>query len=230
MARVPVDDYVLDFLGFPCGLTGRKLIRVSGSDQPSGKGFLMPRMWRVFVWGLLASLLLHWIVLDLWHGGELFAFLRPGSKLEVRVQQADGIPASVEAPTPVLPPVSSAKRTSAAAAHAPTLPLSGVSDVVPETTVATADAWLPGTRSGSREEAMVALRLSIADSLRLAARQAWPVGDLVCEFDAAGRLQHLDGAQASAAQLQALRQALARVRVPDVLIGSGFALDLRIEP
>jgi hypothetical protein len=197
----------------------------------------IPNWMRVLGWGLLASLVLHWVVLDL---ARAVAWLprTPGTAplqvtLEARASvarqaEANEKPGELAAASP-----NAQARAAKPGAPAAGLPLSPPLPLVPVTEEVVHSV---GMRSGQPAEAMVALRLAmaavLAEDKRLApAMQALQPGLLWCDFDDVGHLVDVritEGAVPSALR-NGLRQAAERIAVPETLLGRAFSLDLLVE-
>lgn len=197
----------------------------------------LPSWWRVLGWGLLASVVLHWIAMDLLRGAGLQRSASGRNALEVRLhapepQTAQATPLAAApaatladkhvavkstggAPTSRVP-VPAAENSSARAAERPS---------------AGETPTIAGLRSGRASEALVALRLAFAQSLDGLLPSGNTATTLWCDFDAQGRLSkvHGEGLDADIAMLAAVKAAAARITLPEALRGGPFTLDLLLE-
>ena len=198
-----------------------------------------PGWWRMLGWGLLASLMLHWIAFDLMRVADWPPPVLPKGALQVRLRTHEsGFPSRASsqeaaslslspslAPAPVpqrklLREVTSDKLVANTEAKATPGPLQ------PEQR-AVALTQIEGLRSAQPTEAMVGLRLALAQ--RLTSTQVMPGTSTVwCDFDATGRLLEVRGTPDLALQAS-VRQAVGQVVMPAVLVGKVFSLDLLLE-
>jgi hypothetical protein len=203
-------------------------------------GLSIPNWVRMLGWGLLASLVLHWVMFDLMRAAAWLPRAPGAAALQVKLaEHASRMKPAVSQSTP------------AAASPQPDKPVhamtgsnvmsSGPSrDAVspaqqPEVILA-GSVQVTGLRSGQPAEAMVALRLAIASLLAAdrtyASAESTPQAVLLwCDFDEAGRLA---GIRAEAGTtLPALRnwlkRAAAQIVMPETLVGRAFSLDLLVE-
>jgi hypothetical protein len=93
---------------------------------------------------------------------------------------------------------------------------------------------IEGLRSGKSAEAMVAMRLAIAQSLDMQSESVKNLPRAVllwCDFDAAGQLVAVRGESGimSLGLQAAVRRAAASVALPERLVGQAFSLDLLLE-
>ncbi|MFT3736872.1 MAG: hypothetical protein QM776_17985 [Rhodocyclaceae bacterium] len=207
--------------------------------------------WKTLLgWGLLASLLLHWVALDLLRGAGFGPSGAASPVLLVRLdgsaanRDADGhkVDAADDAVAKEPPAVTASASRSAALApsvrHSPlpetVMSQEGIAAV--ETSLATDHAKdmsvASGLRSGSLDEAMLALRLNVAEVLRGSPRllDGLPAGSRtwVLEFDASGRLMAVQGEMPEALRA-GLAAAISRVSVPEALRGRLLRLSLDLE-
>lgn len=91
---------------------------------------------------------------------------------------------------------------------------------------------MEGMRSGRPEEALVALRLALAEVLARDAAPSLPnrTLSLSCDFDAGGRLVEVRGAPGTSATfLSWIKRGAARLITPEALLGQPFSLDVVLE-
>jgi hypothetical protein len=198
----------------------------------------IPNWCRMLGWGLLASLVLHWVVFDLMRVAAWLPAAPKVAALQVTMPEDVGrmtrdTESSAEAGIPVRPamPAPASARTSPGVARTSLereLP-HALPDAAPSLILS------EGLRSAQPAEAMVALRLSIARSLAQSPGRL-PVFSqallLMCDFDVAGRLlvvRDMSGA-AQPAMLLGVRRAVEQVVLPPILIGQAFSLDVLLEP
>ncbi|MDB5815823.1 MAG: hypothetical protein JWN23_2940 [Rhodocyclales bacterium] len=189
-------------------------------------------IWRLLGWGLLASLILHWIALDLMRAAALPHV--PGSRtLRVSLGEVgrDALRMAPMLDTPVASVARAIK--SAEPIHAQAEPATvgkSISPMVPRGQITTV---LPteGLRSGQPAEAMVALRLALAGALGTSLPSNMPKAlTLWCDFDAAGHLLDVHGEGiVDAVLLASVKRTASQLVVPDSLAGRPFSLDVLLE-
>ena len=197
----------------------------------------IPNWLRVLGWGLLASVILHWIVLDLMRATErlpgppstaLHAILRNTPHDGIGITKETGLPASSPAPR-----LAAARNAIPHAAREGTLsPVQSLSS--PPSNSPAGVLHVEGLRSGQAAEALVGLRLALAQSLTASLSSKAMPSELMlwCDFDGSGHLIGIRGESAplDAALQTSIRQAAAQLIVPEPLAGSPFSLDVLLEP
>ncbi|HSD37831.1 MAG TPA: hypothetical protein VLC92_09995 [Rhodocyclaceae bacterium] len=200
----------------------------------------IPNWCRMLGWGLLASLVLHWVVFDLMRVAAWLPATSRLTVLRVKLPEDVGLVARDEVPSvatgaPVRSAMPAHISTSASARTSPEIARKPSERVLPHVLPDTTPALIQaeGLRSGQSAEATVALRLSIARSL--AQSRGLPSLSqallLMCDFDAAGRLlvvRDISGA-AQPAVLVGVRRAVEQVALPPILLGQAFSLDVLLE-
>jgi len=87
---------------------------------------------------------------------------------------------------------------------------------------------MAGLRSGSREEALIGMRLALAEALGPLQMSASVL--VWCDFDAVGQLRGLrSDVSLPKAELLRLQQLASRLAVPAALLGQDFVLDLAFD-
>lgn len=199
----------------------------------------MSRWSKVLGWGVLASVLLHWALLDLLRdsGFSLGRLSSPPLQVQFADAPVKAAPASSAAPVVVSADARTAPSRTSVQNDA------RVSAASPPSDPGDSDRLLPGVqasgvpaglRSGTHEEALLALRLQWAEQFR---QGGWPARLAQVQqgseawlliFDGAGHLQEVEGAGSAALQA-ALTSTAEHIRLPEALRGRAFQLDLRIE-
>lgn len=209
------------------------------------KHFQLPSWFRVLVWGLIGSVLLHWVMLDFLRGTVSLS-LQGDSSLQVRLSEpsmdaaSSGTAASAEAlrDAAVDSAAEPVRRASAAGVSRAPEPSATQrfpsARAVPESLPATntpaefARISMAGLRSGSREEALIGMRLALAEALGPLQMSASVL--VWCDFDAVGQLRGLrSDVSLPKAELLRLQQLASRLAVPAALLGQDFVLDLAFD-
>jgi hypothetical protein len=195
-------------------------------------------------WGLLASLVLHWVVFDLMRGAISLPRMPGATALQVRLKESASqaeIP-SQEGPTakaaqpPVLAdtrPVPAGATTKIQTAYS--APMAASDTRLPRSeNQPPVGMQIEGLRSGESTEAMVAMRLAIAQSLNMhSVFSELPAQTVLlwCNFDTAGHLQAVrsESGPLSPGLQASVQKAVAQIVVPESLVGQAFSLDLLFE-
>jgi hypothetical protein len=192
----------------------------------------IPHWLRMLGWGLLASALMHWMVLDLMRAApqqsasrsiSFRAVLRDAPRDAVRIEST-ATPSAQH-----MAPAAATRHATSEAFSTDPMPV-----VPPPANMSVNVNGIVGLRSGLAAEATVGLRLTLVQLLvpSLSAEVIPQAVLLWCDFDAAGHLLSVrsDSGPVSAVVLSAVQRAAAQLSVPDALIGSAFSLDVLLEP
>ncbi|MEC5386992.1 hypothetical protein VVD49_14765 [Uliginosibacterium sp. H3] len=199
----------------------------------------IPNWCRILGWGLLASLVLHWVAFDLMRSAAWTSHGPSMPTLQVSLKEASGDPlhqpeVSVTAGASARPTVKPARQADVGR------PAARLSSSVGAAQPAAAAVPTPfvqpaGVRSGRSAEAMVAMRLSIAESLIGLYGKSFSLPQavlLMCDFDEGGHLvavRDTSGTAQPGLPIMA-RRAIEQVVLPAALMGQAFSLDLLLEP
>ena len=187
-------------------------------------------------WGLLASIMLHWAVLDLMRAAAWLPTKPAAAGLQVTLEASRPDAAGISSEKSVAPV---ATRPAAKPVNAPPQQRAAQDEPsrsLPDKGIQSSGIHVEGLRSGQPAEAMVALRLALAQSL--GEQQKPNAGSLPsamtlwCDFDAAGHLLDVrsESGPISAAVQSWVRRAVAQLVLPETLLGRAFSLDVLLDP